>query len=321
MTKLRRRARGGHIGYNGGPMRIVSLLASGTELVCALGQGASLVARSHECDDPPWVTGLPSVTGPTFDVSGSSADIDARVKAKLRAGEPLYAVDGERLAALAPDVVITQVHCEVCAVSPRELDAAHGWPALRGFRTVSMRAGSLAGILDDFADVSVAIGCAEVGERFVADLRTRMAGWRQRWAGVSRPSVVCLEWADPIFPMGNWGPELVELAGGACVLGEANAHSRTTPWQAVLDADPEVLVVAPCGFGLERAAAEMPGLAARPGWDNLRAVRAGRVYVADGNRFFNRSGPTLFETVPLLTEILHPDTVGRASEGTLYRKW
>ena len=311
---------GARIGYKR-PVRIASLLASGTELVCALGQGASLVARSHECDAPDWVTALPTLSRPTFDISGTSADVDRRVNEKLRAGEPLYAIDHERLRALAPDVVITQVHCDVCAVSPAQLDPAHGWPALRGFETVSMRGGSLEGILDDFLAIAAAIGSAEAGERLVGDIRARLERWRARLDGRRRPSVVCLEWTDPIFPMGNWGPELVARAGGTCALGNANVHSASTSWQAVLDADPEVLVVAPCGFGLERATEDMPSLAARPGWSGLCAVRAGEVYVADGNRFFNRSGPTVFETIPLLAEVLHPEIVPRVSEGRHYRRW
>jgi len=302
-------------------VRIASLLASGTELVCALGRGDDLVARSHECDDPPWVTGLPALSQPTFDVSGSSADIDARVRQKLRAGQPLYVVDQERLRAAAPDIVITQVHCDVCAVSPGQIDPAHGWPALRGLRTVAMRGGSLAGVLDDFAAVAAAIGSKSAGERLVADLRAGLERWRDRLAGAPRRSVVCLEWTDPIFPMGNWGPELVERAGGTSALGAGNAHSRAAVWEAVLDADPEVLIVAPCGFGLERAAKEMPALAARAGFGALRAARTGEVYVADGNRFFNRSGPTLFQTLPLLAEILHPDIVPRVMGGTVYRRW
>jgi len=302
-------------------VRIASLLASGTELCCALGQGASLVARSHECDDPPWVANLPALSRPTFDVSGPSSEIDRLVNEKLRAGEPLYAIDGERLSELAPDIVITQVHCDVCAVSPAELDGAHGWPALRGWRTVSMRGGSLEGILHDFATVASAIGCVEAGARLVGDIGAGLRRWRERVAGRRRPSVICLEWTDPIFPMGNWGPELVERAGGACALGSPNAHSAATSWQAVLDADPEFLIVAPCGFGLQRAVGEMPGLAARPGWSALQAVRRGQVYVADGNRHFNRSGPTVFESVGLLAEILHPEVVQQTSEGLLYRRW
>jgi iron complex transport system substrate-binding protein len=302
-------------------VRIASLLAAGTELVCALGQGASLVGRSHECDDPSWVAALPPLSRPTFDVSGSSIEIDRLVNEKLGAGEPLYAIDRERLSALAPDLVITQVHCEVCAVGPDALDAAHGWPALRGFRTVAMRGGSLDGILDDFTAVAGAIGCAEAGARLTAEIRAELRRWEERLGNAGRPSVACLEWTDPIFPMGNWGPELVAHAGGACVLGNANAHSAATPWRAVLDANPEVLIVAPCGFGLERAVATMPALAARPGWSTLRAVRGGQVYVADGNRYFNRSGPTVFASVGLLAEILHPEVVPRTSEGLLYHRW
>ena len=302
-------------------MRIASLLASGTELVCALGQGASLVGRSHECDDPMWVANLPALSRPTFDVSGTAAEIDRLVRRKLQNREPLYEIDRELLGRLAPDIVLTQVHCDVCAVSPAQLDPAHGWPALRGFRTVSMRGGSLEGILEDFATVAQAIGVPEAGERLVADIRARQDRWRAAVANRPRPSVVCLEWTDPIFPMGNWGPELVEHAGGTCAHGNATLHSAATPWQAVLDADPDVLVVAPCGFGLGRAASEMPALAARPGWSTLRAVRSGQVYVGDGNRYFNRSGPTAFETIPLLAEILHPEAVPRVSEGSIYRRW
>jgi iron complex transport system substrate-binding protein len=302
-------------------VRIVSLLASGTELVCALGRGAQLVGRSHECDDPPWVTRLPALSRPTFDVSGPSDEIDRLVNDKLRAGEPLYAIDREALEALAPDVIVAQVHCDVCAVSPAQLDGPHGWPALRGFTTVSMRGGSLEGILQDFATVASALGCEAAGAGLVAGIRADLRQWRDRLATTSRPSVVCLEWTDPIFPMGNWGPELVECAGGRCLLGNANAHSAATPWSAVLDADPEVLVVAPCGFGLERAVAEMPALAERPGWGALQAVRRRQVYVADGNRHFNRSGPTVFDSVGVLAEILHPEIAGRPSEGSVYRRW
>jgi iron complex transport system substrate-binding protein len=302
-------------------VRIASLLAGGTELVCALGQGDCLVARSHECDDPPWVTRLPALSHPTFDVSGSSAEIDRLVNEKIRAGQPLYAIDGEQLRDLAPDIVITQVHCDVCAVSPAQLEAAHGWPALHGFKTVSMRGGSLAGILDDFAAVAGAIGCPDIGKRLTTGIQLELRRWRDLFAGTPRPSVVCLEWTDPIFPMGNWGPELVDLAGGTCVTGNANAHSAATPWQTVVDADPDVLVVAPCGFGLRRAIDQMPDLVARPGWNALTAVRRGQVYVADGNRFFNRSGPSVFQSIGLLAEILHPDVVPKISEGLLYRRW
>jgi iron complex transport system substrate-binding protein len=297
-------------------MRIVSLLASGTELVAALGAGAQLVGRSHECDHPPWVTALPPLSHPTFDVTGASADIDARVRAKLRAGEPLYRIDEPALAALRPDVVITQTHCEVCAVGPSALGDACTRPLLRE-RVVAFTGGTLDGVLADFLAVAGVIGRPREGARLVAELRAQRERWRAATAALPRPGVVCLEWTDPPFAMGNWGPELVQLAGGNDLLGRAG-HSTAVSWDDVRAADPEVLVVAPCGFGLGRALAELPALAARPGFSALRAVRGGRVYAADGNLYFNRSGPSLFTTIDLLAEMLHPQRFGTGYAGRAY---
>lgn len=302
-------------------MRIASLLAGGTELVCALGRGAELVGRSHECDRPAGIARLPVLSRPTFDVAGASGEIDRRVRAKLAAGEPLYAIDAAALAALAPDLVITQAHCDVCAVGPVEVNAAHAFPGLEGLRTVAMSGGTLAGVLRDFATVARAIGAEAEGARLVEACRERERRVRATTAALPRPSVVCLEWTDPPFAMGNWGPELVELAGGRCLLGRAGEHSTPTSWQAVLDADSDVLIVAPCGFDLARARAEMPGLAARPGFAGLRAVRAGRVFVADGNRWFNRSGPALWETLDLLAEMLHTERIPLWHAGHAYERW
>jgi iron complex transport system substrate-binding protein len=301
-------------------MRIASLLASGTELCCALGAGDELVGRSHECDHPPWVKRLPVLSRPTFDVTGPSAAIDALVRAKLRAGAPLYEVDEAALAALAPDIVLTQSHCEVCAVGPAALDGACA-PALRRERVVTLQGGTLDGILDDFRAVAALLGRAAAGEALCARLRAHREAWRARAAALPHPTVVCLEWIEPPFAMGNWGPELVALAGGDSLLGASGAHSTTTPWQAVRDADPEVLVVAPCGFDLARATAEMPTLAAYPGFTELRAARAGRVYVADGNLYFNRSGPAVFDTIDLLAELLHPGQFPRRFEGAAFTCW
>jgi iron complex transport system substrate-binding protein len=300
-------------------MRIVSLLASGTELVCALGAGDRLVARSHECDHPSWVTRLPVVSRPTFDVTGSSRQIDELVRARLRSGRPLYEVDEAALTAFAPDVLITQTHCEVCAVSPADL--AHGATThLDRKQVVALRAGSLESILDGFRDVAGVLQLAPEGDALVSNVRARLDELRERTRVLARPSVVCLEWIDPVFAAGNWVPELVALAGGTDVLGTPDVHSVATPWDAVRHADPEVLVVAPCGFGLDRAAAEMPLFEARPGWRDLRAVRSCRVFVADGNLYFNRSGPSLFETPAILAEMLHPDHFAPRRQGAVWRR-
>ena len=302
------------------PRRIVSLLASATELTCALGLGERLVGRSHECDFPAWVRGLPEVSRPTFDIHGSSREIDEHVRARLRAGQPLYQVDDAKLLELAPDVLLTQTHCEVCAVSPA--DVAHAAPAkLSRTPLVALRGGSLAEILQSFEEVAAVLGRGEAGASLVAELRQKLTRVSERTRSLKRVRVACLEWIEPAFAMGNWGPELVELAGGENLLGQAGVHSTTVPFQAVLDADPEVLIVAPCGFGLERAREEMHLIVEQPGFRELRAAQAERVYVCDGNLYFNRSSPSLFETPEILAEMLHPEQFPPRHEGVAWQRF
>lgn len=302
------------------PERIVSMLASGTELVCALGLGERLVGRSHECDFPEWVRRLPQVSEPTFPIHGSSAEIDLAVRTRLRAGAPLYRVDEAKLLELAPDVLITQTHCEVCAVSPADL--VHRLPPTLSRRPVVALSGStLSAVLDGFVAVAEVLGRREAGEGLVTELRQKLADVKRLVHGLPKPRVACIEWTDPPFVMGNWGPELVDVAGGENLLGQAGAHSTTTSFEAVFDADPEVLVVAPCGFDLARAEREMAPLAARPEFAELRAVRSGRVYVCDGNLYFNRSSPSLFETPRILAELLHPAAIEPSYEGKAWKRY
>lgn len=302
------------------PSRIVSLLASGTELVCALGLGERLVGRSHECDFPAWVRRLPEVSRPTFPVDGSSAEIDLAVRTRLRAGQPLYEVDEALLLELAPDVLITQTHCEVCAVSP--VDLVHRSPATLSRQPVVALSGStLSAILDGFIAVAEVLGRRAAGEELVTALRRKLDDVRALVEGLPRPRVACIEWTEPPFAMGNWGPELVQIAGGENLLGQAGAHSTTTPFEAVLAADPDVLLVAPCGFDLARAEREMAGLVAQPGFAELRAVQSGRVFVCDGNLYFNRSSPSLFETPRILAEVLHAGVVEPSHDGKAWRRW
>jgi iron complex transport system substrate-binding protein len=300
-------------------MKIVSLLASGTELVAALGLGERLVGRSHECDHPAWVKRLPALSKPAFDIHGTSAEIDARVRERLHAGLPLYEVDEAHLAALAPDIIITQTHCEVCAVSPGDL--AHGVAAkLERHQVVALATGTVDGILEGFVHVAEVLGAAEAGRALVADIRARLAAVAALTSPLRRPRVACLEWIEPLFEMGNWGPEIVEIAGGQSLLSAPGAHSTTLPFEALQKADPEIIVVAPCGFDLTRTLAELPALTNQPGWRELAAVRAGRAFAADGNFYFNRSGPMLFDTPEILAEMLHPDEFPPRHEGTIWRR-
>ena len=297
-------------------MRVVSLLASGTEIICALGAGDALVGRSHECDNPEWVRNLPACTCPAFDISVSSREIDAEVRRRLKATEPLYHVDADLINRLKPDLLITQVHCDVCAVTPDDVERS-GCSVLAN-QVVSLSAGSVAEIYDGIRTVARALGRDQAGDALIADMQARIDAVTEAVRGGPWPTVVTLEWTDPPFTSGNWGPELIEAAGGTPLLSEQGLHSMAIAWERVVEADPDYLIVAPCGFHLDRTVQEVPVLEALPGWFKLTAVKKGRVALADGNKYFNRSGTTIVESVQILAEILHRDQVEQCWHGTAW---
>lgn len=298
-------------------MRVVSLIASATEIVAALGARDDLVAVSHECDYPPSVERLPRLTEPKFDVSGSSGEIDRRVKQVLRDGLAVYRVDAERLKALQPDVIVTQDQCEVCAVSLADVErAVCDWTG-SDVRVVSLRPDALADVWSDIRRVGSALGREEAGEDLVSGLRARMTEIAERARRLpDRPRVATIEWADPLMAGGNWVPELVEMAGGENLFGEVGRHSPWMEWEALVAADPEVVVLMPCGFDLPRVMQDVEMLSGRPEWRGLRAVREGRVFATDGNQYFNRPGPRLAESLEILAEILHPREFSFGHEGS-----
>ncbi len=287
-------------------MRVVSLLASATEIVCALGAGEMLVGRSHECDNPFWVRRLPPCSEPAFDVSVSSGEIDTEVRRLLRAGEPLYIVHDHVIAGLQPDLIITQEHCEVCAVTPANIQCPAG-------KQLAISASSVEGIFESVVQIARALGLEDrghTGHTLVEQERRRLQALRDRTAGLRKPTVVMLEWIDPIFAMGNWGPELVEIANGHLLLGKKGEYSAAIPAEQLRDADPEYLIVAPCGFPLERAQRELAVLERHSWWPDLQAVRNGNVVFADGNLLFNRSGMTIGRTAEIIAEIIHGISFG-----------
>lgn len=296
--------------------RIVSLIPSATEIVAGLGFEARLVGRSHECDYPPAVRRLPALTAPKFDPDGTSYEIDARVKAILSEGLAVYRVDAERLRALRPDVIVTQSQCDVCAAGLADVEAAvRDWVDART-RIVALEPRALADVWRDIERVAEALAVPEQGRALTAALQDRMAAISAAArADGARPTVACIEWLDPLMAAGNWMPELVELAGGSNCFGVAGEHSPWLEPDALVAADPDVIVVLPCGYDIARTRVELPALAAQPWWAALRAVRAGRVYLADGNQYFNRSGPRLVESLAILAEILHPATCAPRHEG------
>ncbi|PYJ68086.1 MAG: cobalamin-binding protein [Verrucomicrobia bacterium] len=300
-------------------MRIVSLLASGTEIVCGLGAGKDLVGRSHECDNPDWIKRLPVCTWPAFDVEMSSRAINAEVSRRIRANEPLYYIDAELIARLDPDLLITQEHCDVCAVTPRDV-ARDGCQDLAR-QALALSAGTVRGIYDGIFAVGNAIDGVAAARGLVADIQQNIDNVHRAVRRKSAPTVVALEWTDPVFPMGNWGPELVEAANGKLLLGKKGEHSQVTSWARVREADPAFLIVAPCGYNLSRSMREIPILEALPGWFELSAVKNGRVAFADGNKFFNRSGTTIADAVEIIAEIVHGCRFQRRWEGSAWQRY
>ena len=299
--------------------RIVSLLPSATEIVCALGLFDNLVGRSHECDYPPEVARLPVLTAPRFNPEGASAEVDRRVKSILQNALSVYRVDADLLTELRPDAIVTQSQCEVCAVSERELDAALAQSmGGTGPAVISMKAASLDGVFTDIARAASVLGVEQEGAQVVASLKERIGRIAQRAARAgSRPSLASIEWIDPLMSGGNWMPELVEIAGGRNLFGQAGQHSPWIEFEQLAAADPDVILVSPCGFGIDRSLQELATLTRNTAWLNLSAVRNGRVFVADGNHYFNRPGPRLVESLEILAEILHPElfTFGHQSAG------
>lgn len=297
-------------------MRIVTLLASATEIVSALGFKDSLVARSHECDFPTDVSALPFCTEPKIDVSGSSFDIDQRVKAVVRDGLSVYRVDSDALKGYEPDVIVTQSQCEVCAVSEKDvLEATCDWLENRP-RIVTLKPDALADIWSDITRVADALNAPDRGRDLIRRLKARMESVEEEArAQLAKPTVACIEWIDPLMAGGNWMPELVAMAGGENLFGEAGKHSPWMEWADLKNADPDVIVILPCGFDIARARKDMPALTGQPGWRDLRAVQNGRVCVADGNQYFNRPGPRIADSLEILAEMLHPDQFDYGHKG------
>lgn len=296
--------------------RIVSLIASSTELVAALGAIDGLVGCSHECDFPPEIAAIPQLTRPKFKVDGTSRAIDEQVRRLVADGLAVYEVDADALEALAPDVILTQDQCEVCAVSLCDVERAVCQWVRREVRIVSLKPHTMADIYADIARVGVALGREEEAADLVRQMTTRIAAVTRSVAGAPVSRLAFIEWIDPLMSCGHWMPELVAAAGGVSLFGE---HGQNSPWitlDAIAAADPDVILVAPCGYDIAVTRREMAVLSAEPKWRALRAVRSGQVWLADGNAYFNRPGPRLVETVEIMAEVMHPTRVLARHVGT-----
>ena len=295
-------------------MRIISLLASATEIIDALGCFEHLVGRSHECDYPPEVQRLPLVSTPLIDTNVTSDQIDAQVKQLAHAKESvqndalralsIYRIDTDLLQQLQPDIIFTQTQCEVCAVSERDVSSALQDVTGLHPRIVSLAPYRLTDVWEDVVRVGKALGRQEQAEQLIQDYQQRLERLQQRSAGRPKPRVAVLEWLDPLMAAGNWVPELIAYAGGEAVFGEVGIHSSWLSWDELQATDPDVIILSPCGFTIERTMEDYALLEQNPRWFELRAVQQGRVHIIDGNAYLNRSGPRLVESAELLANAL-----------------
>ena len=289
-----------------GKRRIISLLPSATEIVCALGAGPELVGISHECDFPELVLGVPTLTASRLRVAISSARIDRDLRAMVRDALSIYTVDESRLAALAPDCIVTQDLCQVCAVSLGDVQRAVARLASRDeIQVVSLRPTCLAHVLRDVETVALALDRAERGRELRHELEARIAAIAARAArAANRPRVVTVEWLEPLMLGGTWMPELIELAGGEALAAKAGECAPTLSLEAFAALEPEVVLIKPCGFKLDRTLQERAFI------ESELLTRLGpstRAFVSDGNAFFNRPGPRLVESLEILGACIHPE--------------
>lgn len=290
--------------------RIVSLVPSATEIVAELiPERQWLVGVTHECDYPPWVRELPKVVRPAHAaiLEMTPTDVDVAVTESLRSGGSLYEIDEALLARLDPDLIVTQTLCNVCAASESQVDRALA-DLRRRPEMIELSPMRLADVLADIVKVGSGIGAIDRASRWKADLERRLQLVRQLDPIVPRPKVLALEWPDPLWSGGHWIPEMIELAGGTCVLGTAGQPSQRVTWEAAREVNPDVLLLMSCGFGVEQNADQVGLLTSRAGWNDLAAARRGAVFAVDANSHFSRSGPRLVDGTELLAEILRGQT-------------
>jgi len=285
-------------------MKICSLLPSATEILFALGLGDDVAGVSHECDFPPEAKSKPVLIKSRISHTESAAAIDRQVREFLQRGESLYSVDFEMLRAVEPDVIVTQDLCHVCAATPDDLTSALAHLP-RQPRIVTLNPHTLADVCADIRTVGEATGRDEQAQTAVAEFERKVADVERSVQGLSRPRVLCLEWLDPLYVAGHWVPEMVERAGGVDVLGKAAQASFRVEWETVIATQPEVILIMPCGYGLPAAAAEFRGLTLPREWQDIPAVRDGRVFVVEASGYFSRPGPRLAEGMAILAAALH----------------
>jgi len=302
--------------------KIISLLPAATEIVCALGLEENLIGRSHECDFPPSVKRLPICSDANIPDNLSSAAIDIKVKELLTDALSVYTVKREVIKQLAPDVVITQAQCDVCAVSLKEVEEALEDYLDKESTIISLQPDSLRAIFNNIREVAAVLDVADRSEQLIEDLQERVDIIRHKLKFMeNKPTIACIEWLGPMMVSGNWVPELVSIAGGVPILAENGKHSPYVKWEDIQQQNPDVIVVMPCGFSIGRTMKEVDLLLQLPGFSEMKAVKNDRFYIADGNQYFNRPGPRIVDSIEILAEIIHPKQFTFGYEGNGWIKF
>lgn len=285
-------------------MRVVSFNPSGSEILAGLGLAKTLVGRSHECDYPPSILDVPVVSETTLDASRPSAEIDLQVREKIKFGQPLFSINTDLLRKLQPDLVLSQSHCDVCALGVDQLRRFCVSEKLGGIRVVDLGANEMAGLFEDIRTVAEAVGRPDQGAVLNEALASRLECVRRANQECGGITVAFIEWLEPLMIGGNWIPEMIEIAGGLPILSSRGVYSSFQTMEAIREADPALIVIAPCGFDVARTESELSTLFRQSLWPELRAVQSGNVFVADGNAYFNRSGPRLVDSVEMLSDMI-----------------
>ncbi|WP_395626190.1 cobalamin-binding protein [Daejeonella sp.] len=296
--------------------RIISLLPAATEIICALGLEHQLVGRSHECDYPANIANLPVCSSAKFISGSNSAEIDRQVKEILSDSLSIYEIDRDLIKQLSPDVIITQAQCEVCAVSLNDVELALKDLLEKECQIISLQPNGLDDIYQEIQLLADQLGVPEAGAELLELSEERINIIQHKLKFISdRPSVACVEWLDPLMIAGNWTPEIVEIAGGTPVLTLAGKHSSYINFEDILKANPDILVLMPCGFSIQRTLQEINLLLDLPGWTDLKAVQNQKIFIVDGNQYFNRSGPRITDSIEIMAEIINPKQFVFGNEG------
>ncbi len=291
-----------------GTLRIVSLIPSGTEILAALGLTDAIVGRSHECDYPPEIQNLPVCTQARLDSNATSSEIDDKIQNLLQNALSIYKIKIDVLEQLQPTHILTQDQCDVCAVSLSEVEKAVASLTHMPPQIISLQPNLLNDVWADIERVANVFGVDSV--KILENLEARVKIVAQKAQGLSpseKLSVACIEWTDPLMAAANWIPELVTIAGGEPLFSVTGKSSHKLRWENLIASNPDTIIFMPCGFDLNRTRQEAEVLTQHPEWDKLHANKTGRVYIVDGNSYFNRPGPRLVDSTEMLAEILHPE--------------